>query len=166
MIEHIDKLRAAGVTSFKCEGRMRTPFYIGTVVNAYRMAIDGYSDIPALKAELETISHRPYCTGFYLSDPESIAAGSGEYVRDYRFVATAKDKSKDGKLVIETRNAFDAGDELEVLTPGSIARKFRLESITDADGNSLERSASPMRIVTINAPEGVQKGDIIRKKEI
>ena len=165
MIEHLDKLIDAGVSSFKCEGRMRTPFYIGTVANAYRMAIDGYKDIPALRAELDTISHRPYCTGFYLNDPESFAVGSGEYVRDYLFVAKALEASDSGKLTIETRNAFSVGDELEVLTPGSIAKKFRLQEITDEDGNSLERSASPMKTVTINAPLGIQKGDIIRKKD-
>ncbi len=164
MIEHLRELADAGVVSFKCEGRMRTPFYIGTVTNAYRMALDGFDDMPALRAELDTISHRPYCTGFYFGDPESIATGGSDYIRNYIFVATAVSESSGGRVTIETRNPFAAGDELEVLTPGSTGRAFRLESITDADGNSIDRSPTPMRLMTINAPDGIQPGDILRRK--
>ena len=128
------------------------------------MALDGYEDVPALRAELETISHRPYCTGFYLGDPESMATGGSDYIRNYIFVATAKEASNSGKLLIETRNPFSVGDELEVLTPGKVGRSFVLESIVDAEGNSIDRSPTPMRLMTINAPDGVQPGDIIRRK--
>ena len=164
MIDHLRELADAGVASFKCEGRMRTPFYIGTVTNAYRMALDGYDDVAALRAELETISHRPYCTGFYLGDFESSATGGSDYIRNYIFVATAVEPSSGGRVKIETRNPFAVGDELEVLTPGSTGRPFRLESITDAEGNSIDRSPTPMRLMTINAPDGVQPGDILRRK--
>ncbi len=164
MIDHLRELADAGAVSFKCEGRMRTPFYIGTVANAYRMALDGFPDTAALRAELETISHRPYCTGFYLGDPESIATGGSDYIRNYIFVATALEASSGGKLRIETRNPFSVGDELEVLTPGSTGRAFRLESIVDAEGTAIDRSPTPMRVMTINAPDGIQPGDIIRRK--
>jgi len=161
----LDKLTNAGVISFKVEGRMRTPFYIGTVINAYRMAIDGYKDTALLRRELDTTSHRVFCEGFYMGNPGDVAPDSSGYVRDWLFIATAKEYTGDGKLIIETRNPFSVGDEVEVLTPGMTGRKFTINEIVNEDGESLNRSNTPMRIMTINAPGGIQYGDIIRKNE-
>ena len=161
----LDRLAAAGICSFKIEGRMRTPFYIGTVVNAYRMLIDGKMTVDQAMAELETTSHRPFCTGFYLGDPESIAPDTRGYLRDWLFVATALEDSCGGKLKLQTRNPFAVGDELEVLSPGKLVRRFKVESIEGEDGAALERSATPMRVLTINAPDGILAEDILRKKQ-
>lgn len=163
--EIADQLTEAGIDSFKIEGRMRTPYYVGTVVNAYRLLLDGKISPKEARAELDTVSHRPFCTGFYLGDPTQIVGDSNGYVRDSVFVATAAEASEDGKLKIETRNAFNVGDELEVLTPGYVGRKFVVECIEDAEGNKLTRSASPMKILTINAPDGVEPADILRRKD-
>jgi len=163
-VDLIDKFKEAGICSLKIEGRMRTPYYVGTVVNAYRMLLDGKIDAKTARAEVDTASHRPFCTGFYLGNPEEIKADTNGYVRNTLFVATAKADSKDGKVLIETRNAFEVGDELEVLTPGYIGRKFKVESIVTEEGESILRSATPMKLLTINAPEGVLESDIFRKK--
>jgi putative protease len=163
-IEHLKEFEEAGICSFKIEGRMRTPFYTATVVNAYRMAIDGTAPIEALKKELDTVSHRPFCTGFYFGDPEQLVPDTKGYVRDWLFVATALEASKNGQLRIETRNPFAVGDTLEFLSPGRTGVPFTVSSITDEDGDPLDRSATPMRILTINAPDDVQPGDILRKK--
>lgn len=163
-VDILNKLHAAGVCSFKIEGRMRSPYYVGTVVNTYRLLVDGKITAEEARDELDTVSHRPFCTGFYLGDPEAIAPDTGGYIRDALFVATAVEESTDGYVMIETRNPFEAGDELEVLTPGFKGRAFKLESITDEDGASLSRSASPMRLLKINAPDGVRPCDILRKR--
>jgi len=160
----LDKLEKAGVCSFKIEGRMRTPYYVGTVVNAYRMLLDGKINPDEARAEVDTASHRPFCTGFYLGDPNEVTHGSDGYVRDSIFIATAIEKSANGKVKIETRNAFDIGDEIEVLTPGYVGRKFKIESIVTEEGVSLTRSNIPMRVVTINCPDGVEVADIFRKR--
>ena len=162
-VDILQQMADAGICSFKIEGRMRTPFYIGTVVNAYRMLVDGKITAQQARAELETTSHRPFCTGFYLGSPEEISPDITGYVRDYLFVATALSDSAGGKLRIETRNPFAVGDVLEVLSPGRISESFVGESIEDADGQSMERSAVPMRVLTINAPDGILKSDILRK---
>ena len=159
----LQQMADAGICSFKIEGRMRTPFYIGTVVNAYRMLVDGKITAQQARAELETTSHRPFCTGFYLGDPEEISPDISGYVRDYLFVATALSDSSGGKLKIETRNPFAVGDVLEVLSPGKVSESFAVESIEDAEGQKMERSAVPMRVLTINAPDGILKNDILRK---
>ncbi len=158
-IDILDKLAEAGAVSFKVEGRMRTPFYVGTVANAYRSFMDGKINAKEARAELETVSHRPYCTGFYEGKPSEIAPDDNGYIRDWLYVGNVR---ADGRVL--TRNAFDRGDELEVLTPGKVGRSFRVEKIVDSEGASIERSSHPMDVVEINLPEGVLEGDIIRKK--
>ena len=163
-IEHLEAFEEAGVCSFKIEGRMRTPFYTATVVNAYRMAIDEAAPMDLLRKELDTVSHRPFCTGFYFGDPNQLIPDTEGYVRDWLFVATALEASKNGQLRIETRNPFAAGDTLEFLSPGQTGKAFTVSSIANDAGEPMERSATPMRVLTISAPDGVQAGDILRKR--
>ena len=163
-IEHLKAIEEAGICSFKIEGRMRTPFYTATVVNAYRMAIDGTAPMELLRKELDTVSHRPFCTGFYFGDPNQLIPDTEGYVRDWLFVATALEASKNGQLRIETRNPFATGDTLEFLSPGQTGKAFTVSSIVNDAGEPLERSATPMRVLTISAPDGVQAGDILRKR--
>ena len=163
-IEHLKAFEEAGICSFKIEGRMRTPFYTATVVNAYRIAIDDAAPMDLLRRELDTVSHRPFCTGFYFGDPNQLIPDTEGYVRDWLFVATALEASKNGQLRIETRNPFAAGDTLEFLSPGQTGKAFTVSSIANDAGEPLERSATPMRVLTISAPDGVQAGDILRKK--
>ena len=163
-IEHLKAFEEAGVCSFKIEGRMRTPFYTATVVNAYRMAIDEAAPMDLLRKELDTVSHRPFCTGFYFGDPNQLIPDTEGYVRDWLFVATALEASKNGQLRIETRNPFAAGDTLEFLSPGQTGKAFTVSSIANDAGEPMERSATPMRVLTISAPDGVQAGDILRKR--
>ena len=158
----LDKLTEAGVSSFKIEGRMRTPFYTATVVNAYRMAIDGKISAEQGMAELDTVSHRPFTSGFYLSEDGALAPDMGGYVRDWLFVATVLE-SDGKKALIQTRNPFSAGDELQLLSPGYAGRSFRLEYIKNEDGQSMERSNTPMRKMEINLTFAAGAGDIIRK---
>ena len=163
-IEHLKAFEEAGICSFKIEGRMRTPFYTATVVNAYRMAIDEAAPMDLLRRELDTVSHRPFCTGFYFGDPNQLIPDTEGYVRDWLFVATALEASKNGQLRIETRNPFAAGDTLEILSPGQTGKAFTVSSIANDAGEPMERSATPMRVLTISAPDGVQAGDILRKR--
>ena len=163
-IEHLKEFEDAGICSFKIEGRMRTPFYTATVVNAYRMAIDGAAPMEQLKKELDTVSHRPFCTGFYFGDPEQLIPDTKGYIRDWLFVATALEASKNGQLRIETRNPFAVGDTLEFLSPGRTGVPFTVSSIADDAGAFLNRSATPMRILTVSAPDGIEAGDILRKR--
>ena len=72
--------------------------------------------------------------------------------------------SADGKLLIETRNPFAVGDKLEILSPGSAGRSFTVESIESEEGESMQRSAVPMRRLRISAPDGIKAQDILRKR--
>lgn len=163
-IDFLDKLAQAGVTSFKIEGRMRTPYSIGIAVNAYRMAMDGSAPIEELKKELDTTSHRPYCSGFYLNDPKALAPDTKGYVRDWIFIAKTTEASQNGFVKIQTRNHFRKGDLVEVVSPGKTGKAFTIDSIINSSGESLQLSNTPMRSLIINCPHKVLEGDLIRKR--
>ncbi len=119
MIAHLDELRAAGVDSFKIEGRNKQAFYVATVVGAYRSVLDG-GDVATAQAELDTISHRPYGTGFYFGEANQTVEQDG-YIRPFVHVATVEDcqETADGSYLITVlcHNRFCPGDELGVVSP-------------------------------------------------
>ena len=87
MVEHLSALREAGVVSFKIEGRMKSDYYAAVVTNAYRMAMDG-KDLSLCRQELDTVSHRPYTTGFYFGELPDGLFTSGLYEQPWTFCAT------------------------------------------------------------------------------
>ena len=140
MLAHLDKLAAAGVDSIKIEGRAKGAYYVASVVNAYRHVLDGE---PAEKwaPELETTSHRPWCTGFYFGYPGQ-NQGSVEYARAYQMVACVEES---GAVLCRTR--FAVGDTVEVLSPGQPVRTFELGEVVwharpDADLAEVEKKAT------------------------
>jgi putative protease len=139
MIEHLDELAAAGVDSFKIEGRNKQAFYVATVVGAYRSVLDG-GDVDRANRELYTISHRPYSTGFYYGRALQTPERDG-YVKECLHVATVEEcVSLDaGRFCVTVlcHNRFAVGDELEVVSPHMPARAFtvgQLVRLAPADG--------------------------------
>ncbi len=161
-IEFLDKLKNAGVDSFKIEGRMKTEYYVAHVVNAYRHGIDGDVPVELLNKELEAISHRPYNSGFYFGELVHNHYNDGLYHYSCTFGGVAEDDAKDGKLVLKQRNYFEIGDTLEVLSPYSLGLSFKVEEITGENGESVKSACHPQETVTVNCPVDVKKSDIIR----
>ena len=100
MIEHIPELIKAGIKSFKIEGRVKSSYYVATVVRSYRMAIDEYYKNPEeykfnekWLEEIKKASHRDFTTGFYFGKPTSEAQvyTSSSYIRGYDFVGLVLD---------------------------------------------------------------------------
>ncbi len=125
MLAYLDRLADAGVTSFKLEGRVKTAYYVASVVNAYRRALDileegkPYEPSDELLRELDKPSHRMYTTGFYLGEQNSAQCyETSKPDAPYDFIAAVLDGG-DGCAVIEMRNRFKVGDVLEVLSPSS-----------------------------------------------
>lgn len=140
MLAHLDALAAAGVDSIKIEGRAKGAYYVASVVNAYRHVLDG-EPAENWEPELETTSHRPWCTGFYFGYPGQ-NQGSVEYARAYQMVACVEE----GGTVL-CRNRFAAGDTVEVLSPGQPVRTFELGEMVwharpDADLAEVEKKAT------------------------
>lgn len=173
MIEHIDKLVEAGITSFKIEGRVKSEYYVATVVKAYRDAIDDYFNgkpfNPELLNELKKISHRQYTKGFYFGKPGSDAQvyTTNSYVRNYELIGTVVDYIKDTKeVVIEQRNRFFKGDEIEILMPDEPFLKLKIERIINEDNEEVEVAPHPQMRVRIPCEREVVPGSFVRKEKL
>lgn len=173
MLAHLDELAAAGVVSFKVEGRMKSAFYVATVTNAYRKALDAIAQGTfdettknALDKELCKASHRDYTTGFYFDEDETRQYYlSSKAVEEYKFIAVVQSVS-DGYAIVEQRNKFVVGDTLEVLSATSAHNaKFVVSEAFDQSGNKLEVMNRVKQIVRINCPYALSPGDILRKEQ-
>lgn len=162
-VSFLDKLEGAGICSYKIEGRMKTPFYVATAVNAYRHAIDGDLPMDVIERELDSISHRPYSSAFYFGEMKMSHGNTGAYIQKCTFVGKVLDYS-DGFVTIEQRNNFKPGDELEVISPKSTGEKFTVTEIFDADGNQREDARLIKQILRLPCPVVLQRGDLLRKR--
>ncbi|MBR4636016.1 MAG: U32 family peptidase [Clostridia bacterium] len=164
MVEHLDEIIDSGIVSLKIEGRMKSILYVATVVNAYRMALDG-ADMGIVLDELRRVSHRPYTTGFMLeNDHEMTAPDSGSYVQDYRIAAVVLGYDPENKTaLIEQRNRFFDGDELSILSPGDVTRTFRVNGIRTVEGEAVGGAPHPCERLIIGCAEKLREGDILRQ---
>lgn len=168
MLEHLDKLIAAGVDSIKIEGRVKKAFYVATVVNAYRHVLDGES--PELWAsELETISHRPYSTGFFFGEAEQ-SCSADIYTQLYDWVGEVKTSvpRNDGRFDVEVycRNRFYLGDTLEVLSPYASLFSLTVEGLCEVFADDVhvpcEIANKAMGVYSIISDTELHSHDILR----
>ncbi len=165
----LDQLIDAGITSFKIEGRMKSPYYVATVTNAYRRRLDALASgaaTPGLTAllgrELDAASHRPYASGFYFGEMKKHAPADGAYYQDCIFVGVVKEKLPGGRVRVEQRNRVRTGDVLEVLSPNALGLSFTARNMTDAAGAPIDAAAVPMTLFDLDAPDAVEPGDMLR----
>ncbi len=161
----LDQLRDAGIESFKIEGRMKSAYYVAAVTNAYRMAMDDISKVNVAKEELELISHRPYCTGFYLPEGKKEVCLGGPASSGAEFVGRVT-SSADGIITVRQRNSFRQGDILEILSPGDVGRSFVAEHMTDGDGMEINVAPHPRQIVNLSGECAVKPGDFLRRRNM
>ena len=171
MLENMRDLIEAGVASFKIEGRMKSPYYVATVVNAYRRAIDNivkdkeYKVSEELKQELEKTSHRKYTTGFYYgaNDKENIL--SSMPVQTHEFMALVLEETKDGYALIEQRNRFKVGDKLEILSPKeNFNKEIVITEMKNEKGEIVEDAKNVQEKLYIKTDIKLYNNDILRKK--
>lgn len=172
MVEYMSDLIRAGITSFKIEGRMKSAYYAAVVTNAYRAAIDGYmkdGDGFVLDkrwtSELESVSHREYCTGYFFDDPMKNAqtCTMPGYMREKAYLAVAieDDKEKGLSLFIQ-RNKLCVGDKAELISPGKFGCAFEISEMYDENMNVIESAPHPFMKFYIKVPFEVREGDILR----
>lgn len=172
MIEYIPELVKSGLSCLKIEGRMKSTGYTATVTNAYRVAIDryfadpeNYTFDPALMAEVESVCHREYATGFFFGDQaiEPNICSEAGYIREQAVLAVATKGNENGELPeFYQKNKFSVGDRLELLTPGMVGQGFTAEKIFDANGQPIESTPHPEMRFTLKVPYAVSEGDILR----
>lgn len=163
-ISFLDRLEKAGVSSFKIEGRMKSPYYVATVVNAYRHFMDSTATLRQCEEELECASHRPYAAGFYFGEAKADPNNDGLYRQTCSFIGIVLDDIGDDLYLVEQRNRFATGDTLEVLSPSSIGEKFEVTDIYSANGERKEVASLVQEKVKIYSPVKLRSGDILRKR--
>ncbi|MFW6262612.1 MAG: peptidase U32 family protein [Thermotogota bacterium] len=180
MIEHIPDLIRSGISSLKIEGRMKSAYYVATVVRAYRLAIDAYYKNgdswrfnPYWMEEIKKTSHRKFTTGFYYGNQyeEAQAYDTSKYIRDYSFIGVVIDENYEpGCWKIEQRNKFSVGEEVEIIEPGSNSTIYTkvLKIVEGATGQLREDAPHPQEkvIVKFEDLEAVElkMGSLMRKK--
>ena len=186
-ITHIPELMRSGIDSFKIEGRMKSAYYTAVVTNAYRMAIDaylsdpeGYTFDPALWRELDSVSHREYCTGYYLDEPieEANLSTFNGYIREKAYYATAlsseelplpeglSEVSEAGRLYpFIQRNKVSLGDAAELISPNRIGRGFSVTELYSETGEPIPAAPHPSMKFFARVPFEVKAGDIMRSGE-
>jgi putative protease len=174
MIEHIPELIENGIYSLKIEGRMKSSYYVATVIKAYRQAIDSYLENPkgyVFKKEwLEEIakaSHRDYTTGFYFGKPGASdhLYESSTYIREYDFVGLVVGYDAQTKVAtVEQRNKIFVGDEVEVVPPKGEYFKQKIEWMKNEAGELIEDAPHAQMIVTMPVDRLVELYTIIRRK--
>lgn len=175
MIEHIPDLIASGISSAKIEGRMKSAFYVATIVGAYRKAIDAYYKDPenykfnpAWLEEVKKVSHRDFTTGFYYGKAgnESQNYASSAYTRDYDFVGKVLDFDETTMIAtVEQRNKMVLGDEIEVFGPYTDFWTQKLDYLKDEEGNDLESAPHPQQILKIRMDHPVKHNFMLRKRK-
>ena len=174
MIDFLPDMMKIGVESYKIEGRMKSLYYIATVANAYRTIMDKVidnsltqEDMDYYKKVLNRVSNRENIAQFYdgtIDENAQYYTGRQE-ISNQDFLAFVKSyNKKDKSMIVEQRNKFSVGDEVEVFGPNTKVRSFKIDFIQNEDNEYMESSCHAQEIVKINAPFEVKEGDIIRIK--
>lgn len=175
MIEHIPDLVESGLSSLKIEGRMKTMYYVATVVRAYRLALDAYfrdpdhyEFDPKLLDEVGKASHRHFTTGFFYGDPKGSAQNytSSSYIKDYSFTGKILSYDKETHFaVVEQRNKMDQGDMIEVFGPGDGEFSQVLTEMYDCEtGEKLASAPHAQQMLKIKMDNDAGAGWLLRKK--
>ncbi len=164
MLENLAEMEGAGIRSFKIEGRMKSGYYLATVINAYRRAIDG-QPLSHAQAELLAVAHREYTKAYALGDNrQTINYDDSQSKGEYVYIADVLG-SENGFVVAEMRNRFKAGDILEVLSPDeNFGKTFEVEEAYDSKGERVEDCKLVQEKYKIKCPYKLKEGDYLRRK--
>lgn len=172
MIGHVDEMVKAGVVSLKIEGRMKSEYYLATVINAYRRAIDEYCKIgdkykenQMFYDELIKTSHRAFTTAYTLGDNcDTVNYSDSQSVGEKQFIAVVTKSTEGGYAEIEMRNRFKKSDVLEILSPSENFNKtFIVNEMYDEDGNEIVDAKIVQQKIRIKCEYDLREGDILRK---
>ena len=178
LIKEIPQIIEMGVDSLKIEGRLKTEYYLASVVNVYRNAIDDYManpegyDYTKYLKELEKVKTRGLTT-FYFNDRNNKDFQEYEgkqYNPDYEFGGKIlEEKSANSRVLIEIKNKLSVGDTLELIIPNEIKpQAFAIEKLYDSETNEEISTVNPGKqgqTVILEIPFEVKKGWILRRKK-
>lgn len=166
MIEHLQELADAGVDSIKIEGRMKGAYYVASVTNAYRKVLDG-EDPAKYLPELETVSHRPYSTGFYYGKPGQNYGGA-EYTQtcDYVGMVVSSKETDHGtwEIGVDLRNRFFFEDTLEAISAQyGVLTNLPILTLNHANGYPVAAADRTRNIYLFETDKPLNVGDYLRR---
>ena len=168
MVTYIKELIDLGVRSFKIEGRMRSVYYIATVLNIYRKRIDDYymnkldNIIDEEEYELYRCANREAIPQFFKEKPSV----EGQYylgrneMSNKDFLAIVLDYDGN-EITLEQRNYFKVGDVVTIFGPNTIRFNLKIEYIKEND-LFIDKANHPQQIIKIKCDKNVNKYDIMR----
>ena len=165
MLAYLKEMEGAGISSFKIEGRMKSGYYLATVINAYRRAMDGNA-LKESEIELSNVAHREYTTAYTLGkNSKTVNYDDSQSKGDYIYIADVIGMESDC-VIAEMRNRFKEGDVLEVLSPdGNFRKTFTAEEIYDSKGERIDDAKLVQEHYKIKCPYVLQAGDYLRRKK-
>lgn len=173
LVDYIPELINAGVCSFKVEGRMKSEYYLATVINAYRRAIDDYykngvdyRKKSVYREELDKTAHREFTTAYLLGDNDRTENFNDSQSKGtFKYIASVLEDQKDGYALIEMRNRFAIGDQLEVLSPNETFNKqINVSKIEDEFGAQVVDAKIVQQKLKLYTEVKLKKGDFLRAK--
>ena len=175
MISHLDKLIGAGVSSLKIEGRMKSEYYLATVINAYRRAIDEFyekgacfAQNPLFEAEVKKTFHRAFTTAYMLGkNDDTVNYTDSQSQGEAVFIAVVNGyNEREGYAEIEMRNRFKVGDTLEVLSPSdNFLKRIPVQKLENEEGETVEDAKLVQQKLRLYTPVRLCAGDILRRAE-
>ena len=175
MIEHIPELLDAGIDSFKIEGRMKTALYVAAVARTYRKAIDDCLESEELyrshmdwyKEQIAACTYRDFTTGFFYGRPDESAQiyDNNTYRKGYTYLGIVGGVTQEGRVCIEQRNKFSAGEQIEIMKPDGSNPLVTVEEIRDEEGNLMESAPHPQQKLQVRLSGQAEIYDILRRKE-
>lgn len=165
LLSYLEEMRAAGVDSFKIEGRMKSEYYLATVINAYRRAMNG-EDREVCAAELNNIAHRAYTTAYALGDnaqtvnyDDSQTKGSCDYIANVL-------SWDEGRVSVEMRNRFKEGEVLQVLSPNdSFGKRMEVRDLRGSGGMPVSDAKLVQGIYSFRCDIPLCPGDFLRREK-
>lgn len=174
MIRHIPEIIESGITSLKIEGRVKSSYYVATIVQAYRREIDRYLADPENYTfdeesynELCKVSHRPYTTGFYFGKPSHTEQvySTSSYIREYDLIGIVTDYNPEtGIATISQRNRFFVGDEIEIMCPDKPYFTQTVEYMENEEHESIDVAPHAAMTLYMKTAQPVVKDSMLRKK--
>lgn len=174
MIDHLPDLYAAGIDSFKVEGRMKTALYVAVCARTYRQAMDDYENDPALYAsrldvyreQISDCTYRRFTTGFFYGKPDQNDQiyDSNTYVKKYTYLGTVAETDGLGRPVVMQKNKFSTGDMIEIMKPDGRDLTASVIRITGKDGAEQPSAPHPGQELHLELSEAAEPYDILRMK--
>lgn len=176
MIGHIPELLAAGIDSFKIEGRMKNALYAATVARAYRKAIDDCLESEEkyrtarlwYLEEIRKCTRREFSTGFYFGKPgaESQIYGVSTYIKEYVYLGCVEQVDRRGLCRLEQKNKFSVGETIEIMKPDGRNLEVTVGGIFDENGCAQPSAPHARQIVYTDLGGMAESGDILRRCDV